>query len=76
MSLEYDFFGNSATFSGQQAVVVEAMSKSYVEIFSRNVQLEIERDDLAERLKVAESELQEVQKLIDVSISRLDPDAQ
>ena len=74
MSLEYDFFGKKATFDDKQAPVVEGLSEGYVDLFSRNVRLEIERDELAEKLKTKENELQQLQKFIDASISNLDPD--
>lgn len=74
MSLVYDFFGKKATFDNAQAVVVEALSQDYVDLFSRNVKLEIEKDELAEQLKAKEVELRELQTFIDASIAELDPE--
>jgi hypothetical protein len=73
MSLEYDFFGKKATFDKRQSLVVEALSNGYVDLFSRNIELEIERGRLINELATKDSELEQLQKLIDASIAYLEP---
>ena len=75
MPYSYDHFGKKASFDDQQAIVVEAVVNDFISQFRKNVHLEIEKEELEEKLKAKESELQELQKIIDASISNLDPDS-
>ena len=73
MSYVHDHFGKKAVFDDTQAEVVKAIVRDYVELFSKNVRLEIEIEQLEERLKRQEIELKELQTVVDASISNLDP---
>lgn len=76
MSLTYDHFGKIATFDGDQVPVVQAMIKDYLDLVGNHVLLDIQKEEMEEKLRSKETELQELQKLIDASISNLDPDRQ
>ncbi len=76
MSYVHDHFGKKAVFDDSQAEVVQALVKDYVDLFSKNVHLEIDNEELEERLKTQEIQLKELQFLVDTSISNLDPGRQ
>ena len=73
-SLAYNHFGKTATFDKQQAEVVAAIVNDWLDLFSKNVRLEIDKEELEKKLKAKKCELEELQKLVDASISNLDPD--
>ncbi len=72
--LTYNHFGKTATFDCQQAEVVAAIVNDWLGLFSKNVRLNIDKEELQKKLEAKERELQELQKFIDASISNLDPD--
>ena len=76
MPLTYDHFGKVATFDDNQAAVVNAIVNDYLTLFSENVRLDIDKEELQEKLKANENELRELQRLVDLSILHLDPDRQ
>jgi predicted N-formylglutamate amidohydrolase len=67
-----DHFGNKAVFDGQQAIVVEALHSGYVELFTKNVLLEVRNDELERQLREQKEELNELQGIVDASIASLD----
>lgn len=67
MPFTYDHFGKRACFDNAQAPVVKALVEDYLRLFSENVRLEIEKEELEGRLR-------ELQAIVDASISNLDPD--
>lgn len=74
MSYGLDHFGKKAWFDDQQAIVVKALVQDFLKFVQMWVSVDIEKEELEEKLKAKELELQELQKLIDASISNLDPD--
>jgi hypothetical protein len=70
----FDHFGKKAWFDEEQAVVVQALASDYLKLFSQNVRLEIEKEELEGQLREKDRQLSELQKIVDVLISPLDPD--
>jgi len=70
----FDHFGKKASFNDEQAAVVQAMSRDFCDMVSKWVFLDIEKEELEKKLEEKETELQELQAIVDASISDLDPD--
>jgi len=70
----FNHFGKEAWFDEDQAIVLKALSSDYLTLFSQNVQLEIDKEEIEEQLREANQQLSELQNIVDVFISPLDPD--
>ena len=73
MAYAYNHFGKSAVFDNTQAIVVKALVNDFLELFRKNVHLEIEKDQLEETVRNQQIQLAELQAIVDASISNLDP---
>jgi len=72
-NIGFDYFGRIAWFDRTQYAVVEALSKDFSRLFFENIHLGIENDKLKAQLRENNEELAELQRVVDVSISGLDP---
>ena len=72
-NIGFDHFGRTAWFDESQFTVVEAISKDFRRLFFENIHLGIENDRLKAELSEKDQELAELQHIVDVSISGLDP---
>jgi hypothetical protein len=70
----FDHFGKKAWFDEEQAIVVKALASDYLKLFSQNVLLEIEKGEIEDQLREKDQQLSELQNIVDVLISPLDPD--
>ena len=76
MPYVFDHFGKRASFDDYQAIVVQALVADYLQLFSRNVQLEIDKEQLEETLRVRSEELKELQSVVDATVLKIDPDSE
>jgi hypothetical protein len=75
MAYAYNHFGKSAVFDGTQAVVVKALVNDFLELFRKNVHLEIDKEQLEETVRNQQIQLRQLQAAVHASISNLDPDS-
>jgi len=68
-----DHFGKKAWFVGDQAFVVRALHSDFVELFGKNILLEVRNAELESKLLERQQELNDLQTIVDASIAGLDP---